>query len=220
VTTAAENHLSFRAQSGTRRLRQPAIAEQSRFMSTRPKLSAPEKFPKTQAHGELLINGPSMRSMARRSFPNVRTPQPASVSADAAGKNLRYRRVAQMRDLLKLLKDFYNTRSRVIHGENLQAKHQTLLQRVDELRKHCKAIVGRFHSTRKYETCRVRKEFLAREIGWHACEYSGAREIASGTRAIVAVDESVEEIGRKAAFRPRISLESTNFELTKIFCSA
>ena len=37
-------------------------------------------------------------------------------------------------NLLKLVKDFYNTRSRVIHGAHLQAKHQTLLQRVDELR--------------------------------------------------------------------------------------
>jgi hypothetical protein len=37
-------------------------------------------------------------------------------------------------NLLKLLKDFYNTRSRVIHGANLQAKHQTLLQRVGKLR--------------------------------------------------------------------------------------
>jgi hypothetical protein len=54
-------------------------------------------------------------------------------------------------DLLKLLKDFYDTRSRVIHGENLKEKHLALLRRVDELR-NCKAIVGSFHSTRKCET--------------------------------------------------------------------
>jgi len=46
--------------------------------------------------------------------------------------------------LLKLLKDFYNTRSRVIHGANLQAKHQTLLQRVDELRNIVKRLLVAF----------------------------------------------------------------------------
>jgi hypothetical protein len=47
-------------------------------------------------------------------------------------------------NLLKLLKDFYNTRSRVIHGANLQAKHQTLLQRVDELRNIVKRLLVAF----------------------------------------------------------------------------
>jgi Apea-like HEPN len=37
-------------------------------------------------------------------------------------------------NLLKVLKDFYDTRSKVIHGASLKAKHQTLLQRVEELR--------------------------------------------------------------------------------------
>jgi hypothetical protein len=37
-------------------------------------------------------------------------------------------------NLLKLLKDFYDTRSRVIHGDNLKEKHQAVLPRVDELR--------------------------------------------------------------------------------------
>src|SRR5947209_20573540 len=46
--------------------------------------------------------------------------------------------------LLKLLKDFYNTRSRVIHGANLQAKHQTLLRRVDELRNIVKRLLVAF----------------------------------------------------------------------------
>jgi hypothetical protein len=50
----------------------------------------------------------------------------------------------ERRNLLRLLKDFYNTRSRVIHGANLQAKHQTLLQRVDELRDIVKRLVVAF----------------------------------------------------------------------------
>ena len=45
-------------------------------------------------------------------------------------------------NLLRLLKDFYNTRSRVIHGANLQAKHQSLLLRVDELRTLVKRLLG------------------------------------------------------------------------------
>jgi len=36
--------------------------------------------------------------------------------------------------LLKLLKDFYDTRSKVIHGAHLRPKHHTLLQRIEELR--------------------------------------------------------------------------------------
>jgi hypothetical protein len=36
--------------------------------------------------------------------------------------------------LLKLLKDFYDTRSRVIHGAHLRPKHHALLQRIEELR--------------------------------------------------------------------------------------
>jgi Apea-like HEPN len=36
--------------------------------------------------------------------------------------------------LLKLIKDFYDTRSKVIHGAHLRPKHQDLLQRIDELR--------------------------------------------------------------------------------------
>jgi Apea-like HEPN len=47
-------------------------------------------------------------------------------------------------NLLKLLKNFYNTRSRVIHGANLQAKHQTLLQSVDELRNIVKRLLVAF----------------------------------------------------------------------------
>jgi hypothetical protein len=50
----------------------------------------------------------------------------------------------ERRNLLKLLKDFYNTRSRVIHGANLQAKHQALLQRVDELRNIVKRLLVAF----------------------------------------------------------------------------
>ena len=50
----------------------------------------------------------------------------------------------ERRNLLKLLKDFYNTRSRVIHGANLQAKHQMLLQRVDELRNIVKRLLVAF----------------------------------------------------------------------------
>ena len=37
-------------------------------------------------------------------------------------------------NLMKLLKDFYDTRSTVVHGANLREKHHTLLRRVDELR--------------------------------------------------------------------------------------
>jgi Apea-like HEPN len=47
-------------------------------------------------------------------------------------------------NLLKLLKDFYSTRSRVIHGANLQAKHQALLRRVDELRNLVKRLLVAF----------------------------------------------------------------------------
>jgi hypothetical protein len=50
----------------------------------------------------------------------------------------------ERRNLLKLLKDFYNTRSRVIHGAHLQAKHQTFLQRVDELRNIVKRLLVAF----------------------------------------------------------------------------
>jgi hypothetical protein len=47
-------------------------------------------------------------------------------------------------NLLKLLKDFYDTRSKVIHGANLRAKHQALLQRVDELRNIVKRLLVAF----------------------------------------------------------------------------
>jgi hypothetical protein len=46
--------------------------------------------------------------------------------------------------LLKLLKDFYDTRSKVIHGAHLKAKQQTLLQRVDELRNIVKRLLIAF----------------------------------------------------------------------------
>jgi hypothetical protein len=36
--------------------------------------------------------------------------------------------------LLKLMKDFYDTRSRIVHGGQLHRKHQERLQRVEELR--------------------------------------------------------------------------------------
>jgi hypothetical protein len=47
-------------------------------------------------------------------------------------------------NLLKLLKDFYDTRSRVIHGANLKEKHQALLRRVDELRDIVKRLLVAF----------------------------------------------------------------------------
>jgi len=47
-------------------------------------------------------------------------------------------------NMMILLKDFYDTRSRVIHGSNLQQKHQTLLQRVDELRNIVKRLLVAF----------------------------------------------------------------------------
>ena len=46
--------------------------------------------------------------------------------------------------LLKLLKEFYDTRSKVIHGAHIKAKHQTLLQRVDELRNIVKRLLIAF----------------------------------------------------------------------------
>ena len=47
-------------------------------------------------------------------------------------------------NLLKILKDFYDTRSKVIHGATLRAKHQALLQRVDELRNIVKRLLVAF----------------------------------------------------------------------------
>jgi hypothetical protein len=47
-------------------------------------------------------------------------------------------------NLLKLLKDFYDTRSRVIHGANLKEKHQALLVRVDDLRNIVKRVLVAF----------------------------------------------------------------------------
>jgi hypothetical protein len=47
-------------------------------------------------------------------------------------------------NLLKLLKDFYDTRSRVIHGDNLKEKHQALLPRVDELRTIVRRLLAAF----------------------------------------------------------------------------
>jgi hypothetical protein len=47
-------------------------------------------------------------------------------------------------ELLKLLRAFYDTRSKVIHGTNLKAKHQTLLRRVDELRNIVKRLLVAF----------------------------------------------------------------------------
>jgi hypothetical protein len=37
-------------------------------------------------------------------------------------------------ELLKLIRDFYNTRSAVVHGSEVRDRHQPMLQRVDELR--------------------------------------------------------------------------------------
>jgi hypothetical protein len=47
-------------------------------------------------------------------------------------------------DMLKLLKDFYDTRSKVIHGANLKERHQGLLGRVDELRSIVKRLLVAF----------------------------------------------------------------------------
>jgi hypothetical protein len=47
-------------------------------------------------------------------------------------------------NLLKLLKDFYDTRSKVIHGANLKEKHQALLRRVGELRNIVKRLLIAF----------------------------------------------------------------------------
>jgi hypothetical protein len=46
--------------------------------------------------------------------------------------------------LLKLLKEFNDTRSKVIHGAHIKAKHQMLLQRVDELRNIVKRLLIAF----------------------------------------------------------------------------
>jgi hypothetical protein len=46
--------------------------------------------------------------------------------------------------LLKLLKEFYDTRSRVVHGGQLRQKHQGILQRVDELRAMVRRLLRSF----------------------------------------------------------------------------
>jgi hypothetical protein len=46
--------------------------------------------------------------------------------------------------LLKLLKDFYDTRSKVIHGVHLRLKHHTLLQRIEELRQIVRRLLVAF----------------------------------------------------------------------------
>jgi len=47
-------------------------------------------------------------------------------------------------NLMKSLKDFYDTRSRVVHGGTLQPKHQALLEHVDELRVILKRLLVAF----------------------------------------------------------------------------
>jgi Apea-like HEPN len=47
-------------------------------------------------------------------------------------------------DLLELLKDFYDTRSKVIHGANLKDKQHGLLRRVNELRAIVKRLLVAF----------------------------------------------------------------------------
>jgi hypothetical protein len=67
-------------------------------------------------------------------------------------------------NLLKLLKDFYNTRSRVIHGATLQAKHQTLLRRVDELRNIVKRLLVAFIRIGNTKPAEYRKTFWQEKL--------------------------------------------------------
>lgn len=51
---------------------------------------------------------------------------------------------AERSRLLRLVKDFYDTRSRLVHGDELSEKRQKLLQRVDELRAIVRALLRSF----------------------------------------------------------------------------
>jgi len=50
----------------------------------------------------------------------------------------------QRSDLLKLMKDFYDTRSKLVHGAHLKEKHQSLLRRVDDLRSIVRQLLRAF----------------------------------------------------------------------------
>lgn len=51
---------------------------------------------------------------------------------------------AERATLLKLMKDFYDTRSKVVHGAHLKEKHHRLFQRVDELRSIVRQLLRSF----------------------------------------------------------------------------
>jgi hypothetical protein len=50
----------------------------------------------------------------------------------------------QSGELLKLIKGFYDTRSRIVHGGSLDKKHQERLQRIDELRSIVRRLLRSF----------------------------------------------------------------------------
>jgi len=46
--------------------------------------------------------------------------------------------------VLRLMKSFYDTRSKLVHGGRLKEKHQSLLQRVEELRSIARRLLKSF----------------------------------------------------------------------------
>jgi hypothetical protein len=50
----------------------------------------------------------------------------------------------QCSDLLKLMKGFYDTRSKLVYGAHLEEKHQSLLRRVDDLRSIVRQLLRAF----------------------------------------------------------------------------
>jgi hypothetical protein len=67
-------------------------------------------------------------------------------------------------NLLKLVKEFYSTRSRVIHGANLKAKQLTLVGRVDELRNIVKRLLVAFIQIANMRPAEYGKNFWQEEL--------------------------------------------------------
>jgi hypothetical protein len=66
--------------------------------------------------------------------------------------------------ILKLMKDFYDTRSKVIHGAHLRPKHHALLERVEELRQIVRRLLVAFINIADSKTSEYGKSFWQEKL--------------------------------------------------------
>ena len=105
-------------------------------------------------------------------------------------------------NFLKLLKDFYDTRSKVIHGASLKAKHQTLLQRVDDLRNIVKRLLIAFIRLANTKPAEYGKNFWQEGLDGTLVNSVKRERLRVALGLSLPIDESEEEISPKTEVPP------------------